>query len=280
MRKTIGLAAAALICVVPATAVAGEFSPYLPAPGSGTMDFNFVHQNGPVLLFNDTPLQPWESLELNSYLVSGTFGLTDKLAVDARIGYAESDFQGAAGGPITGQDGLSDTAIGLRYRLVDEFEGAPLTVTVGASGILQGLYTPTTIDSIGEGASGAQVGVSFGKFLTEKLAVAAEVGGRFRFNRVPEEVFFSTEISYTWNSRISTWAGVSLANSLGGLDLGDPGVTFADFQALEEDTNLWHVGGALQLGKGVALTGSFGRKFEGRNTLLGNFFRTGLSYSF
>lgn len=277
----VGVAGAVLAGLAGADAAhAGEYAPFLPAPGSGNVDLTFLRQDGPTLLLGRQRVQPWEQLTLNSYQVSLSYGLTDRLALDGRLGFSETDFEIVPGVREPGRSGLGDTTIGLRFRLADEFAGAPVTVAFGASAIIQGAYTPDAIDAIGEGGSGVQIGLSLGKFITDKLAVTAEVGGRARFNQVPEEVFASIEAAYVFSERVSAWTGFATANSLSGLQLGAPGVTFADFPALEEDSNLWHGGLSISLAKNVSLTGSYGRKFGGRNTLLGGFFRVGVSYSF
>ncbi len=285
MLKMVIRGAIALLSVVSIVGVAhaGEFSPYLPAPGGGNLDFNYIHQESPVLrkgIGGKTPVRPWQQLTQNTYLLSGSYGVTDRFAIDARIGFSETDFQRLNSTIIQGTDGVSDTLIGIRYRVFDELENAPVTVTFGASGIIQGLYAPTVIDSIGEGASGAQVGVSIGKLVTPKLALTAEIGGRFRFDTVPEEIFFSLGASYSVNSRVGIFASINHADSLGGVDVGGVGFRPGGFQNVEEDNNYADFGGSVRLWKGLSLTGSYGRRFLGKNTLQGGFFRTGLSYSF
>lgn len=261
-------------------AMAGEFTPYLPPPGGGSVEFNFVHQNSQTGLFAQGSARPWQRFEQNAYQLSGNYGVSDKLAIDARITYSDTDFVPNGNGPASGQNGLSDTQIGLRYRLLDELENSPVTLTLGLSGILRGLYTPTSIDTLGEGGSGAQFGVSIGKLVTKKLALVAEIGGRARLNSVPEEFFYSAEAAYAFHPRFSAWAGVTVSNSVGGVDIGTSGFAARGFPALNEDVKLWQVGGDLALTKKISLTGSYGRKFAGRNTVEGPFFRTGLRFSF
>lgn len=271
---------ASMASLFTASAKAGEFTPYLPPPGGGNVEFNFVHQNSQTGLFAQGSARPWERFEQNAYQVSGNYGISDKLAIDARITYSDTDFVPNGGGPGSGQNGLSDTQIGLRYRVLDELENAPVTLTVGLSGILRGLYTPTSIDTLGEGGSGAQFGVSIGKLVTPKLALVAELGGRARLNNVPEEFFYSAEAAYTFHPRFSAWVGVTVSNSVGGVDIGSAGFSARGFPALNEDVKLWQLGGDLSLTKRLSLTGSYGRKFAGRNTVEGPFFRTGLRLSF
>lgn len=277
---TLAGAASAVCALGFNNAEAGEFSPYLPAPGGGAVNFTYVRQNGETLFRGSVESQRWERLTQDTYLISATYGLTDRIALDGRIGYAETDFQRRPGDPLLGQDGVSDFVLGFRYRLLDELEGAPVTVTLGASGIIQGLYTPTVVDGIGDGASGGQVGLAIGRLVTDNLTVSGEVGYRNRFSNVPGEVFISGDIGYTFNSRLSVFAGAIKADSLSGKDLGSAGFTSLQFPQLEEDVNLWNVGGQLRLFKTVTLNGSYGRKFEGKNTTNGPFFRVGLGYGF
>lgn len=259
---------------------AGEFSPYLPAPGGGYASVSFIRQDADTILRGTVESVRWNMLVQETVLATASYGLSDRWAIDARVGYADTDFQRLPTDPISGQSGVSDGVIGLRFRALDEFSGAPVTLTLGASGIIQGLYTPTVVDGIGDGASGAQFGLSLGKFVTPKFSVTGEVGYRNRFNGVPGEVFWAANLSYAWNNRFSTYGGVTAANALSGLDLGAPGVTSLNFPQLQEDSNLWDVGGSVRLAKGVSLFGGYGRKFGGRNTTNGPFFRIGVGYSF
>lgn len=257
-------------------ALAGEYSPFTPAPGSGSVDFNFVHINSAEGLIVDAG---GERLTLNSYQLSLSYGITEAVAFDGRIAFADNDFVPQLGLP-SNQDGLADSFIGLRHRLLDEFSGAPLTLTAGLTGVIRGTYDVTRIDNLGDGGSGVQAGLSAGKFLTEKLAVTAEIGGRARFNNVPEEFFYSAEAAYVFHERFSAWVGVAVANSVGGVELGSPGFATLSFPALNEDSKLWQLGGQVKLAKNWHLSGSYGRRFNGENTALGPFFRLGLSYGF
>lgn len=293
MWKNLILGAIAPLCLIgiAGPAQAGEFNPYLPAPGGGSVDFNYIHQNSRVIredIGGKTRYRFWEELSQNSQILSANYGVTDKFAINARLGYAETDMKYLGDTAISGKDGFSDTLIGFRYRLADEFANAPITVTVGASGIIRGLYSPTAIDSIGEQSSGAQLGVSFGKWVTPKLALTGEVGGRLRFAKVPEELFVSVGASYSFSNRVDGWISMTHADSLGGIDILGPGFVSVgppedfnyNFQEVEEDTNVADIGGSVRVWKGMAVTGSYGRRFLGRNTLQGGFFRIGLSYNF
>lgn len=293
MLKKMVVGAIAPLCLLGMAdmASAGEFNPYLPAPGSGSVDYNYIHQNSRVIredIGGKTRYRFWDELSQNSQLLSATYGVTDKFAINARLGYAETDMKYIGDTVITGKSGFSDTLIGVRYRLADEFANAPLTVTVGASGIIRGLYSPTAIDSIGEQSSGAQLGVSIGKWVTPKFALTGELGGRLRFAKVPEELFVSVSASYSFSDRVHGWVSMTHADSLGGIDILGPGFVSVgppedfnyNFQEVEEDTNVADIGGSIRIWKGMAVTGSYGRRFLGRNTLQGGFFRIGLSYNF
>lgn len=290
LKKVICGAIAPLSLVgIAGVAHAGEFSPYLPAPGGGSVDYNYIHQDSHIIREGPggkTGYRFWDELSQNTYLLSGTYGVTDRFAVNARLGFAETDMQFIGDTVITGKSGFSDTLVGFRYRLFDELEHSPVTVTFGASGIIKGLYTPTAIDSIGEQSSGAELGLSFGRWITPKLALTGEVGGRLRFAKVPEEVFVSVSGSYSFTDRVNGWVALTHSDSVSGIDVGGPGFVAVgpndnyNFQEVEEDTNVADMGGSINLYKTVAITGSYGRRFGGKNTLQGGFFRIGLSYNF
>ncbi len=261
-------------------ALAGEFGAYTPARHSGSVSFNYINQYATELWKGSNLARVRFPYELDTLALSASYGITDKLAIEGQIGYSEVTFARNAVDPDGTREGFQDSVIGFRYRVLDETEGSPVTASVGVKGIIAGSYEASNVNSLGAGASGASLGVSVGRNFLNGITLTGEVGGRLRFDRVPEQIFTSGEVSYSFLNRATAWFGLAYTNSLGGKVLGSPGFTPADFPRVEEDHATWHGGMEIRVAKGFSLSGAYGQKFEGRNTTKDRYFRVGLSYAF
>lgn len=272
-------AAAAMLCVSAPVFAEGS-SPWLPAPGSSYVEFEYYRQAGDQLYRGSTLSRLSNTLSQNAYFLSGEHGITDKFSIDARIGYSASNISLNPARPPSRQDGLSDTHFGFRYNLLDEFDKSPVTVTFRAAGIIGGNYEAGKLESIGDGASGAEVGFIFGKIIGEKLSVSLQTIARFRLNNVPPEAFAAGSVGYAITNRVTIFGGASYNGAFTRLDIGDRGFTKARLPEVDEDFADWSGGMAFNLGKGVSLSGSYGKRFYGRNSTKTNQFRIAIGYSF
>jgi hypothetical protein len=280
MRYSLSLVVSALALAVSTPAFANEISPYTPTAGSGDIEVSFTKQTADEFNADETRLQLPVDLELATYAINGSYGVTDRLAIDVSIGYANSDFTVDPGlAPQGGLDGVTDVTIGARYKVLDEVEGAPFTATIGAAAIIDGGYTTGAITAIGDGGSGGQIGLAFGKQLGP-VSYSSNIGYRFRSNNIPDEIFGGSRLTLSFADRFSVFGGVSFVESTSGINVGGPGFTPARFPELEEDYKLWNVGGAVSFTDNLSLNATYGQKFDGRNTALSNFFRVGVGLSF
>jgi hypothetical protein len=91
--------------------------------------------------------------------LDASYGVSDKRAVDLRVGYGKSEFAvDPVLAPQRGLDGLIDIMIGARYKVIDEVNGGPFTATLGVAAIIDGRYRTGAITALGDGGSG---GLSF-----------------------------------------------------------------------------------------------------------------------
>lgn len=266
--------------VVASPAIASEVSPYTPVNGGGEVEVSLSRQSADS--FNPGSAQAQLPVDLNqtSIAINASYGLTDKLALDFRVGYAKSEFTvDPVLAPQGGLDGLTDVLIGARYKFIDEVDGGPFTATLGVAAIIDGGYQTGAITAVGDGSSGGQVALAFGKQLGS-FSYSSSIGYRTRGDNVPDEIFGGTQLSLTFADRFSIFGGLSFIDSTSGIDIGGPGFSPARFPEVEEDYKLWNVGGEVSFTDSLSLNASYGQKFDGRNTARSNFFRVGLGYSF
>ena len=273
------LSTAALGAFAPA-AFAQDISPYTPEAGGGEAEISYTRQQADEFSVGTTTSPLPAELIQDSFLLSASYGISQRLAADIKIGYAKSKFPITAGlAPDGGLDGLNDVFVGLRYKALDEADGAPFTATVGVAGIIDGGYKTGSLPAIGDGGSGGQVALALGRNIGP-FSISGDIGYRTRSNNVPDEVFGAINASISPISGISIYGGVSFVDSTSGLQVGGPGFTPARFPELEEDYKLWSVGASASLTEKVSANLGYGQKFDGRNTARSNFFRIGLGYSF
>ena len=184
------------------SAFADGVSPWLPAPGAGFVNLSYVSQNANQFYVQDnlrgTPPQngvpdgKGPNLGQHTVWLSGMYGWSDSIAIDVRVGLARSY---ASAGPTGGRDnysGVTDSNIGVTWRVVDELVNPSMpSVALRAGAIIEGSYAPGWINSIGDGASGLEVSALAGKYLSDWLAVSGEVGYRDRDEGVPADFFFT-----------------------------------------------------------------------------------------
>lgn len=278
LAKTL-LSTAAVVAFSPA-AFANDISPWTPAEGSGEAEISYTRQEADELNAGDTRAPLPRDLSQDNGSLAISYGITHRLAADVRIGYAKSSFLVDPGlAPEGGLDGLTDVFVGLRFKALDETDGAPVTVTLGVAGIIDGGYRTGALPAIGDGGSGGQVALALGRNIGP-VAISGDIGYRSRSNNVPDEIFGAVNASISPASGVSLYGSLSFADSTSGIDIGGPGFTPARFPEVEEDYKIWLLGASASLTDEVAANIGYGEKFDGRNTAQSKFFRIGLSYSF
>lgn len=263
----IKFALAAAFIALPVAALA-ENSPYLPIPGAGQVSVGLTNQSGDDFWVGSTKMTLPAKIKFNNLSVGAQYGLTDSLALDGSLTYTSSRFGVAAGASTGNESALSDSTVGIKWRLVDEFDtlGAP-TVSLRAGAIIKGNYATGKIDAINDGASGVEVSAIIGKYLTPAFSISAELGYRQRGNTVPKDTFGSIDVNYGFNSVVSASLGFSSVRANGNLDIGGPGFSPARFQEVKEERDLVHAGVNFNLLPGTSLSFNYGKVTAGRNTI-------------
>ncbi len=258
--------------------VMAEGSPLLPAPGTSSLNLEAVYQTGDEFYLGSKKIDLGGDLDQTTYWLKLGYGLTDSIALDGRVGYSETDFEGSP----TDQRDLADSNIGVTWRLVDEFiseDNLPsLAVRFGAT--IAGNYSTGAIDSLGDGAHSADLSFLAGRVLNDKIAVSAEVGYRVREGSVPEEIFYSASGYYFLNPVLSFSLSYQVVDSRGDLDIGTPEFTAERFNEVKEDNQRIALGFAYNINHQFSLTGGWANVVDGRNTLLSDTYSLSAGYAF
>ncbi len=259
-------------------------NPWLPEPGSLNTVLSYVFQTADNFYFGNKKTALPTDLDQHTASAYLEYGLTDSIALDARLGYASSDFlKTGADGPSpfgASLDGLTDTNLGIRWRVLDELVGDKATVTLRAAGIVEGTYRTGALNAIGDGASGGEFSALVGRYFENGISLSGEVGYRTRNKPVPDEFFANIRGGYAITSKLGIGVSYQVAESLGGIDIGSPDFTPARFPAVNEDNQTFGVDLSYRVTPKAFVSVNYGTTLTGRNTSNQNIVGVNLGYSF
>lgn len=270
------------LAALPLAAFAESDSPWLPIPGQASLSVNHSEQSGDNAYIGDTllPLSAITGGGASKYKRSATslrvdYGLSDAVSLDATLGYGKVKV-----GAADNDSGQTDSTLGLRWRVLDEFENPALpTLTLRGAAIIKGSYEAARLASLGKGANGFEAAVVLGKQLTPAFALWGEVGAQKRSDDVPGAIFLELGARYRFAPKWSASLGYSDKKFRGDLDIGGAGFSPARFQQVREER------GVVKLGVGFAVAGNQGialnlaKTTSGRNTVKDDQV-VGLSYTY
>ena len=246
-------------------------SAWLPEKGELVVTPGYTYQSYDEFWLGKTRVKLPEDIVQQTGFVNFEYGIIPRLAADFTIGYTRVDFNPP--GADFKRDGLDDTRIGLRYRLVDENASGNRwipAVALRAGGIIAGTYdVPNTLPPInpGDGANGFETSLSFGKRFGETgFGAYGSFGGRVRDHDVPADIFGSAGV-FKQLGPVTVNFGYRHTQGLSGGDIGGPGfgTTFGFPQVKEIDQSIEG---------GISYTDKGGRSYQflvantldGRNT--------------
>ena len=247
--------------------LAHSTDPWTPLQGEGSIFLSYIFESfDRFWAGNDKRDLPFGELEQQTGSLGFTYGVTDDLALDLALGYTSTD-----GRDLGSESGLNDSTLGVRYRLIDEFEDPDEilpSVALAGRAIIPGDYDDSGFPiAPGEKAFGAESTLLVGKLLgTSGVGVVAEIGYRLREGSVPEEFLLRTGMFYTLLEQLTLSAEFQRQQALSGIDLGTPEFNPNRARELKEISN------AMQFGVGYSPSDSesyvglfYGLTLDGRN---------------
>ena len=204
--------------------------------------------------------------------VSMEYGIMANLAADVTVGYTATQTDSFGGD--ASDDGMIDTSIGLRYRLIDERKSAlhwAPSVALRVGGVIPGTYDENLPFSAGDGAYALETSLLFGKtFGQSGFGVYGDIGYRWRENPVPNDLFFSAGI-FQQIGRFTASAGYRQIQGLSCIDIDDADFDPAagashGFPALKEINQLVEVGLSFTDKGSRNYQLSVAKSVDGRNT--------------
>jgi hypothetical protein len=234
------------------------------------------------------------TIEQHTFTLATEYGITDRWAADLALGYTSSTLKNNNLGDL--QDnrreigGLNDTTVGLRYKLVDEFETKSTwipTLTLRTAAIIEGTYKANLFQSPGDGASGGQFGVLFGKSY-DWLGGIGYYGGvsyRMRSENVPNDLLSNVGIYKTiykglalnvgYRDERTFGGGISVDELVASLPAGP-----AQFQQLEDTRSSIEAGINYRDGQDRIYGFGIGKTISGANTFDRTSFSSYASFPF
>ena len=216
------------------------------------------------------------SFDQHNAFVVAEYGITPDLAADLNIGYVRAGTGDFAGFGRTSVDGLSDTSIGLRYRLLQPSESGSWVpnLAIRVAGIVEGSYDVAYAAPLnpGDGASGGEVSLLFGhQYSSIGFGYFGDFGFRHRAERVPQDLFGSfgifQDLSVTGLRGVTLSLAYRHTQGLSGGDIGGPGFgTIYGFPQVRERLQLVEGGLGYTDAGGRTYQFTVGMKIDGRNT--------------
>jgi hypothetical protein len=258
-------------CLIPAVALAAglsahaQYSAWLPEQNEFIATPGFTYSTFDKFWFgNDKMDNPPNGKDLDQYVtyLALEYGILPNLAADLAVGYTWTDTE------AFGDDsdrGLADTALGLRYRIVDENESAcPFlpTVTLRVGGIIPGNYDENFPFSAGDGAHGFEGSLLLAREICPGFGAFGDIGYRVREGDTPDDFLASVGV-YAAYKGVSASVAYRHVQGLSGPDIGDPGFSFPAVKEISQN---------IEAGLGYTDSGGrfyqvfYAHTIDGRNT--------------
>lgn len=201
------------------------------------------------------------------------YGLTDRLQLQFDTGYTQSKFDASD----VRFSGVGDSRVGLKYFLLNEATGKPISLAIKSTAIIKGRYERSFAGnphSPGDKANGLEMSFPFSRNVGA-LTLMGDVGYRVRADDVPDDAFYSFGLG--WHiKRVFIQTRFQKQDGQGGLDIGVAPFTPNDFHRTEEDRSIVDVGLSYDTPYGFALFTGLGGVISGRNTGDSNIYYLGI----
>ncbi|OUS28902.1 hypothetical protein A9Q99_11030 [Gammaproteobacteria bacterium 45_16_T64] len=251
-------------------------SPWLGSPGNATISTTQIFQTADKLYVGDDDMDLPDDLTQTTQWYSVSKVVSDNLSVDAKFGFAESDFVDSAG-----DTGTTDSTIGATWRVRDEFLSDSWLPSIAIRGAINvaGNYDEGEVTSIGDGASGAEASIIVGKVFNNVIALSTEIGYRYRDSGVDNDAFVNVNSYFQLTDGLSVSAGYHIVDAQGDLDLNDSEFT-GDFTELAEDNTLADINVSYEFDNRLSITLTRASVLDGRNTAKSDISALSVGYTF
>ena len=244
----------------PSQTALSQGTPWIAEPRTGSITVSSYGQTA-IEFYRGTETEkgPLEAigahLSQNTVWFHANYALSDAIAVDLQMAWAESVVDGAVG-PSGGQErhnGLYDTNLSVTWRFLDELVSNTPSVAARVGATIPGMYDTGYINSIGDGGSGIEGSLILGKFWSV-AGVSAEIGYRHRGSTmvnadavgaaqgedvdIPSEIFMNFWLFVPIREWARVGASYRIVDATSGLDIGGAGFSPSRFPGLEEDSQL------------------------------------------
>jgi hypothetical protein len=250
-----------------------QYSAYLPAAGELNLTPTYTYSYYDKAWIGKTKMEIDQ--DQHGTFLSGQYGITDRFAFDATVGYAWAEIEG-----MGNDDGLTDTTLGFTFAALQEDAGAPLQVAFRVGAIIPGTYDAGTPFAIGDGAAGVETSILLAKEIATGFGLYGDFGYRWRDNDVPEDLFASGGVYGTFGP-VTLAAGYRGSWGIDGGDIGGPG--FGQSYGFPQVKEIQH---NLEVSLGFSDPGDrfyqlfYSRTLDGRNTGEDNVFGAAITIPF
>jgi hypothetical protein len=273
-RLTIVTGVAALITA----SASAQVSAWLPYPNEFILTPSYTYQTFDKFWLGRTKVELPDDVQQHTPTLTLEYGIDDRLAVDATVGYVWVDTTHAFGPGNNNDDGLTDTTFGLRYKFLDQDRagGYPLwpSVALRVGGIIEGTYDENLPFSAGDGASGVETSLLLAKEICPNFGLYGDFGYRWRNQHVPDDLFGSAGAYATWYGFTLTGAYRHIGG-LHGKNIGE-----VPFPQVKEIIDSYEIGLGYRDSGDRYYQFFFAHAFDGRNTGAKDVFGVSASFSF
>lgn len=222
-----------------------------------------------------------------SELIFLEYGVSQSLTMDFSTGYSHSPHTNWSDARTT-KSGRTDTTLGVRYRILDEFtaiKDSTPTVSIRLAGILEGNYATGAANSVGDGANGVELGLLFGKNVPEwNGGYYGSFAYQIRNQDVPDGWLGTLGVFKNVGERWRINAGSRIEWATSGLDIAS--AEWAGYSAPKPFHQTKERRVALETGVSYTDGGNrtwslnYGRVIDGRNTSLDDALTFSVTFGF
>ena len=262
---------AAATLAASSTLFAQNGTPWTPPKKTAYVTLTAVYDSFREFRKGPTPAVLPGSLIQKTFFGSVEYGITKRLSADLQTGFSRTKHL------QFGLDGIVDTSIGARFRVVNTERQV---FTLRGAGIVAGSYPLTNLGPFAPGfkANGYVGSALYGVLLPKRVYASVEAGYNGYSMPVRDRVFGNIVVGHSIH-RWSYFGGYQTSRGLSGWDLFAPGFTPIRRNQTKRILGAMDLGGGYTFKKDVYIGASYGRFLHGRNVGVKNAFAVTLGFT-